>query len=161
MEYTFKQILPKIAAYCSYQDRCQQEIINRLKKWEYPEEDTPEVLAWLKDNKFWDEERYAASFVRGKFRANKWGKRKIMMALYQKGVASALGKEALKEINDEEYYEVALKIAIQKVERLVDKEEENHIIKGKALQFLAGKGFETEICYNAVDDAIYRVKNEE
>ncbi|NME68526.1 regulatory protein RecX [Flammeovirga aprica] len=161
MDYTYQQILPKIAAYCSYQDRCQQEIVNRLIKWEYDEEDIPEVLAWLKENKFWDEERYAASFVRGKFRSNKWGRRKIQMALHQKGVSPSLGKEALKEINEEEYYEVALKIALRKVEKLMDKGEQNHLVKGKALQHLAGKGFETEVCYNAVEDALFEVKNKE
>lgn len=159
MEYTYQQILPKIAAYCSYQDRCQLEIINRLKKWEYSEEDIPEVLAWLKDNKFWDEERYASSFVRGKFRSNKWGRRKIKMALQQKGVSSSIVNKALKEINPEEYQEIAFKIALKKVEKLFEKENDEYIVKGKTLQHLAGKGFETEVCYNAVEDAIYQIKN--
>ncbi|WP_281613738.1 regulatory protein RecX [Flammeovirga sp. SubArs3] len=159
MEFTFKQILPKIAAYCSYQDRCKQEITNRLLKWEYPEEDIEEVLAWLKDNKFWDESRYAASFVRGKFRGNKWGKRKISMALYQKGVEQSIGKEALNtEIKDEEYYEMALEIARKKVNQLIGKSDEKHIIKGKALQYLAGKGFESEVCFNAVEDVLYELE---
>ncbi|AZQ61355.1 RecX family transcriptional regulator [Flammeovirga pectinis] len=160
MEYTFKQVLPKIAAYCSYQDRCRQEIQNRLQKWEYSYEDWPEVFAWLKDNKFWDEERYAASFVRGKFRGNKWGKRKIMMALYQKGVPQEIGNKALSEIKEEEYQEVALKLASKKIEHLREKGEEAHIVKGKTLQYLAGKGFESQTCYNAVDDAIYRLDND-
>ncbi|OHX66222.1 regulatory protein RecX [Flammeovirga pacifica] len=158
MDRIVKQLLPKISGYCSYQDRCRQDIIKRLEKWECPEEHWETILEWLRDNKFWNEERFAASFVRGKFRGNKWGKRKISMALYQKGIDQEMGKKAMEtEIPEQEYYDMALKLALKKLEQLLSKEDQKHILKGKTLQYLAGKGFEPEICYNAAEDAIYEL----
>ena len=52
---------------------------------------------------FLNEERFARSYVRGKFRMNKWGKFKIRMHLQQKRVSEYCINKGMEEIEDEEY----------------------------------------------------------
>ena len=76
-----KSGLQKLASYCRYQERCQQEVYNKLRKMGFDEEDTHEIIHYLIMDNFLNEERYAKAFCRGKFSQNKWGRTKITQHL--------------------------------------------------------------------------------
>ncbi|MBK8405731.1 MAG: RecX family transcriptional regulator [Saprospiraceae bacterium] len=52
---------------------------------------------------FINEERYARSIVRGKFKINSWGKVKIRQSLKQNGITDKLISMAFAEINEADY----------------------------------------------------------
>lgn len=71
------QVLDKIAKYCVYQERCTKDVTDKLKTFDIPETDKKEILDYLIDNRFVDDERFARNFVRGKINQSGWGVNKI------------------------------------------------------------------------------------
>ena len=76
----------RIQNYCALGDRCEADVRGKLLEWGLLERTQEILLAELINNKFIDEERYARSFCRGKFRIKKWGKRKIEFELKKKRI---------------------------------------------------------------------------
>lgn len=111
MEQTLKDraageaaLFQKLARYCAYQERCRQEV--RLKLSGLGVRGSAETARWierLEDEGFLNENRFARAYVRGKFRQNRWGRRKIIMGLRAKGIAEAEVAEALNEIDAADY----------------------------------------------------------
>jgi hypothetical protein len=71
--YTPAEALPKIAAFCAYQERTQKEVAEKLKSYGLDEDEAGEIIIRLGREKLLDEERYAQSYARGKHRTNGWG----------------------------------------------------------------------------------------
>ena len=94
------------------------------------------VLSELISEGYLNEERYARSFARGKFRIKKWGKRKIVHALKSKGISETCIRYGLQEISNSDY-ETLIKSEIQKFSKKY---------KGEALmRHLISHGFEPEL----------------
>ena len=70
MQYTLKEAINKLENYCSYQDRCHYEVEQKLWDTETPQHLHDEVLMHLINKDYLNEERFAQSFVRGKFLLN-------------------------------------------------------------------------------------------
>jgi SOS response regulatory protein OraA/RecX len=137
-------ILTKLYKYCAYQDRCRSEIEDKLRDFEVDPLEWENILAHLEDERFWNEERYARSYVRGKFRIKRWGKIKIQQALKRKRVPVPLIQLALAEEIDTEAYENALDhIAERKLKDL--QREEPLKKKQKLIRFLQQRGFEWDV----------------
>jgi regulatory protein len=68
------------------------------------------VIATLISEGYLNEERFARSFTRGKFRINHWGKAKIEAELRGRGVSKQNIQKSFEEISDEEYEETLRKI---------------------------------------------------
>ena len=69
----------RAAALCSRAEKCSSDIMTKLSQWGVGEENASVVLKQLIEEKYVDDERYARSFVRDKFRFNKGGKIKILL----------------------------------------------------------------------------------
>ena len=108
--YTVQEIQQKIAQYCVYQDRCHKEVEEKIKSFDLiPEAREMILLNLMKDN-FLNEERFAKSFARGKFRIKHWGKNRIVNELKIRDISPYNIKTALKEIDDKEYINTIYKI---------------------------------------------------
>lgn len=147
-----RQSLVAMASYCAYQERCFSEVEKKMETFELSEEENQEIIDWLVADKFLDEERYAASFVRGKFNHKKWGKNKIKTALRQKGIPNSLITNSLKEIAAEDYYETILSLLKKKNQLL--SETDSHKRKHKLYNYALSKGYESEVVFNALDDVL-------
>lgn len=138
------EILNRLYKYCAYQDRCRSEIETKMREYELPADYWENVLIHLQEERFWDEERFARSYVRGKFRIKRWGKQKIKNGLYQKKVDKQLIELALREEIDPEAYEATLdKIATRKERELTKGSEKER--QQKLIRFLQQRGFEWEL----------------
>ncbi len=87
----------KIAHYCAYQERCQQEVRSKLYQYGLYKNQVEETLAWLITEGYLNEERFAKTFAGGKFRVKKWGKLKIEQALKQKQLSSYCIRKGMAE----------------------------------------------------------------
>ena len=74
-------ILAKVQSYCSYQERCQQEVRDKLYQWKLSDEKAELIIKQLIEDDFINDERFAINFARGKFRIKKWGRIKIKSEL--------------------------------------------------------------------------------
>lgn len=89
--------------FCSYQERCHKEVLDKMFSLKIDAEWRDEILLDLMRDDFINEERYARSIVRGKFKINSWGKVKIRQSLKQNGITDKLISMAFDEIDDADY----------------------------------------------------------
>jgi regulatory protein len=93
----------KLKKYCAYQERSQFEVRQKLFKEGLRGNDAELLVVELITEGFLNEERFARTFARGKFRIKQWGRLKIQSALKSKGVSPVCIRIGLSEINETEY----------------------------------------------------------
>jgi regulatory protein len=133
-----------IARYCAYQDRCQQEVKDKLYENGASRDEVDELLVWLIQEGFLDEERYARSFARGKFRMKDWGRRKIVYELKQNRISDYCIRKGLQEI-DEDAYRATLERLVEKKLPEIKRDPNHWARKAKLQRYLTGKGYESEL----------------
>ncbi|WP_377487442.1 regulatory protein RecX [Pontibacter toksunensis] len=152
--YTPKEALIKAAAYCAYQERTQQEVRTKLYSYGLEPDDVEDLIIRLSQEKLIDEERYAQSYVRGKYGLKKWGRRKIAQGLKSKGISDYCIKQGMKEIDPEVYEENLLGLLEKK--NATEKEKNPFARRQKLSCFLMSKGYENDL----VQDALKRLELE-
>lgn len=146
--YSFLEVKHKIEQWCAYRDRCHQEVYNKLRKYGLDDEDTNALISHLIEYDFLDEQRYADSFVSGKYRMKKWGKRKISMHLKQKDIPQKIIESALSTIDEDEYQENLNSLALKKWK---EKKGSSFEKKVKVQRFLVGKGYDFELIHSVLE----------
>lgn len=150
--YTEKEALLKIAAYCTYQERTQQEVRNKLYEYGLKKDSIEEIIVKLLSENFINEERFAKTYAGGKFRIKKWGRKKISEALKQKDISEYCIKKALQEIDSHEYVKILTELLKKQNKKLTDKNI--FVRKRKLAQYLMGKGYESELVWDVLNEAI-------
>ncbi len=145
---TKEQGLEKIKPYCAYQERCHKEVKEKLYGYGLRKTEVEEILSYLIEENYLNEERFAVQFAGGKFRIKQWGKKKIQYELQQKGISSFLIKLALKQIGDEAYLSTLNKLALNKWTSL--KKEQYLVRQAKTYAFLLQKGYESALISKAI-----------
>lgn len=140
----------KLATFCAYQERCCWETRRKLFEKGIDETHSEELIDYLIQEKFIDEERFAKSFARGKFRLKKWGRNRIKMELKMRQIQEKDIREGLKEIDPHEYYDTLLSQVEKHWERI--REPDSYKKKFKVIQYLMSKGFETDLVKDAIED---------
>lgn len=149
---TSDEILRKAESYCAYQDRCHQEVIQKLKTMTDSMTVIDVVLVNLIENNFLNEERFARSFARGKHRIKHWGRIRIVRELKAREISKYNIDQALKEIDSEDYI-TSFELLSTKVwdgisERNLQKK------KKKFCDYLFRKGFESSLVYDKLNELI-------
>ena len=146
--YDLTIALDRIKRYCALQDRCQWDVLQKLTEWGLQQATKDHILEILITDKFVDEERFATSFCRGKFKIKNWGKRKITTALKRKNISTICINIGLQEIDDNEYNQVLEKLFYQKKDSLKDKNLFTR--KTKIASFLIQRGFESNLVWDKI-----------
>ena len=144
------QVLDKMAKYCAYQERCVEDVRDKLKTFDLPQEEKDKILDYLLDNRFVNDERFAKSFVRGKVNQSGWGMNKIRFHLVQKGITKELIDEALGQ-TDEEVYRQRL-IDILKTNAKTVKAANDFEKKRKLAAYAMQKGFEGSLIWEVLKE---------
>ncbi len=140
--------LAKLQRYCAYQDRCHQEVRNKLLDLGIYGEDLEQIIVQLIEEKFLDEERFARSYVRGKFRINKWGKIRIKQELKRRNISDYCIRKGMEEISEEAYLEQAQAV-IENKARLT-KETDAFKKRKKLASYAIRRGYESEMVWSIV-----------
>lgn len=141
--HTDTDLLQKAAAYCAYRERTIAEVTDKLRTLGATDLQKEKIIARLIAEKYIDESRFAASFVRGKFNVNKWGRLKIKSELNLKGIDRKQVEIALQEINEQDYLSTLKKLIEKKTKEL--KGEAPAKAKAKLMRFAYSKGYEPAI----------------
>lgn len=128
------------------------EVSMKLKSWGLIQEVIDLLIVELIQFNFLNEERYARSFARGKFRIKKWGKLKIRMALKKREVNFKCIDFAMLEI-DEKTYLNTLRELLQKKNDIL-KETNLYKRKMKLINYLVNRGYE----YDLISDCLVELK---
>ena len=137
------EILQKLARYCAYQERCVQELEQKMKTFEVSPTEYAEYLNWLRENNYLNEARFVEIFVRSKFNQKSWGRTKINYELRKRGISASLLASAWDGIDDADYIEKA---------RILLKKKRDEIKSGtspqryqKCYNFGLSKGYESAL----------------
>ncbi|WP_051191665.1 regulatory protein RecX [Flavobacterium gelidilacus] len=146
--FSIVEVRNKLEYYCAYQDRCHQEVYQKMFSFSINTYEKEELMVYLIENNFLNEERFAQSFTRGKHNYKKWGKVRIVNELKARNISSTIIKIALKEINDSLYLETFEELANKHWESIT---ESNFMKKRKKFcDYFLRKGWENELIYEKV-----------
>lgn len=150
MELSRDAILKKVLRYCSYQDRCTQEVRKKLATFDMPDSEKEKIMKLLVEDGFIDDERYASTFVRSKIHLKKWGVNKIRMALKLKGISDEIINNSLSEIDPEIYREELVKVL--KAKKI--NESDPYKRKAKLAQYAMQKGYEPSLVWEVIKSIV-------
>ena len=148
--YTVDEALKKLEFYCSYQERCHKEVENKLFKMNMIPEAKEKIILHLIEHNFLNEERYAKSFARGKFRIKKWGKQRIIRELKLNGISKYNVESALKEISQNDYLVTFNELTEHKFNSLTETNINKK--KRKLMDYLFYRGWESQLIYDKVNE---------
>jgi regulatory protein len=150
MTHTVQVITKKLEFYCAYQERCHNEVTEKLRSLQMTSHEIDTIIVYLIENDFLNEERFACSFARGKHRIKFWGKIRIVNELKFRHISKYNIDKALKEITPEEYNTTFHKLAENHWENM----RESNVLKKrkKFCDFMLRKGFESGLVYDKMKE---------
>ena len=146
---TEEQVLNKLTTLCARGEHCQQEMLDKMRKWEIEEDVQARVMEYLLKEKFIDEERYTRLFVEEKIKFNKWGRKKLEQALYMKRIPRSIYAPILDEVDEDNYEEVLRPLLEAKRKSVTGKSE--YEIRGKLIRFALSRGFDMDTILSVLD----------
>jgi regulatory protein len=150
-KYDIQEAKKAIQRYCTYQERSQAEVQEKLQGMGLIPLVVDMLMVELIENDYVNELRFAEQFAIGKFRQKGWGKIKIREKLRQRKVSDQCIILALDSIDEEEYHAQIERLAEWKIMTLSDKEKNAFTKKQKTIGFLFSRGFEYDMVRDVVE----------
>lgn len=148
--YTVEEAHQKLMHFCAYRDRSQKEVEDKLDNMRMIPEAKEKIIISLMQEGFLNEERFARSFARGKFRIKKWGRIRITQELKKREISTPIIKLGLSEINETDYRKSLYELAEKKSEQI--KESNTFKRKKKLADHLLRKGYESQLVFDCVNE---------
>jgi len=145
---TEEEMLKAMARYCSQAERCIYDVQKKIRAAELPAGAAKRITDRLLQENFLDEARYCRSFVRDKFRFNRWGRIKICYELRMKGIKPEAYREAVEAIDEEEYENALADLLREKKRSVKGRSPQDAYMK--LLRFASSRGFETPLIVAAL-----------
>jgi regulatory protein len=145
---SIEEVVQKLEYYCSYQERCHNEVRSKLHEFSISENEKEKIIVHLINENFLNEERFAAVFSISKFHQKKWGKIRIKNELKARKISDYLITKSLKEIPETEYEATFQTLAEKNWDAITEK---NALKKRKkCCDYLLRKGWESDLVYEKV-----------
>ena len=148
-EITEQEAYLRLATLCAQAEHCQQEMREKMKRWEMTGDAQQRVIDRLTKECYIDDERYARAYVKDKILYNKWGRRKIQQGLWQKRIDDDIQQRVLDDIDDEAYLTVLRPLLKQK--RKSTKAQSDYELNQKLVRFALSRGFTFDIIRQCLD----------
>ena len=139
----------RLTILCAQAEHCEQEMRDKMKRWELDGTVQDRIVARLVKERYIDDERYARAFVKDKIRYNKWGRRKVQQALWQKHIDADIQQQILDEIDESEYLAVLRPLLQQKRKSI--KAQSDYEMNQKLVRFALSRGFTFDIIRQCLD----------
>ena len=150
--YTVQEATKKLEHYCAYQERCHQEVRQKLVTMRMIPEAIDVIIVHLLKHNFLNEERFAKAYVRGKFRIKAWGRRRLTYELKRKDISKVNINQALAEIVNEEYVDFFHALAEKRAYSI--KETNKFKKRKKFVDYFLYRGWESYLVYEKANELI-------
>lgn len=150
--YTVDEALAKMERYCAYQERCHQEVENKLREIRLIPEAVEKIMLHLLEHDFINETRFAKAYARGKFSIKKWGRNRIVNELKKRKVSAYNINLALLEIQDDDYQKTFDALAEKRLNQI--KETNKYKKRKKLADYLLYRGWESDLVYEKVTSLV-------
>ena len=148
-DMTEQEAYLQLAALCAQAEHCQQEMRDKMRRWELDETAQNRIIDRLIKERYVDDERYARAFVKDKIRYNKWGRRKVQQALWQKRIDADIQQRVLDEIDEKEYLDVLRPLLKQKRKSI--RAANDYELNQKLARFALSRGFTFDLIRQCMD----------
>ena len=145
-DLTSDEALSKLEQFCLFRERCSSEVWEKIRELRLSKDLGDELFEVLKNDRFFDDQRFAEIFARGKFRSNQWGKIRIKMELNMRKISPAIVAHALDSIDPEAYEETLRTLVHKKMQQWQDDPQ----ARQKAAASVIRAGFESDLVFAAV-----------
>ena len=139
---TEQQALLKLTTLCTQAEHCSQEMLDKMKKWELPEDAIARNMEFLTQKKFIDDERFTRFFINDKIKYNKWGRR-------MKHIPKEISDPIFEEIEDDMYLETLLPLLKNKYKNIKAKNDYERSMK--LIRFALGRGYGMDVIHKCID----------
>lgn len=150
---TEQDALLRLTSLCSTAEHCSHEMLEKMRRWEMPEDAQARIMEYLVREKYIDDERYARFFAKDKIRYNKWGRRKVEQAMWQKHIDTDIQRRVLDDVDEEEY--LAILRPLLKSKRKAVKASSDYEMNMKLIRFAMGRGFTMDVIRQCLDNDDY------
>jgi regulatory protein len=150
--YTVEEAKRSIEHYCAYQERCHQEVINKLYTMRMIPEAIDVIIVHLLKHDFLNESRFAQSYARGKFNIKKWGKQRLKLELKKRDISKYNIDLAMKEISDVDYFQTFEALAEKRLNAITESDKWKK--RKKLADYLLYRGWESHLVYDKVAELI-------
>lgn len=147
-----KQAKVKLYRYCVYQERCHQEVKQKLSELGLWGDEAEEIVTHLVQEGFLNEERFAKAYASGKFRLKHWGRLKIVRELEQRGLSIHCINAGLNEISESDYRQTILMLLAKKAS--VADASNLYTLRDKIAKSVIQKGFEPELVWTLLKETM-------
>ncbi len=141
--------------YLTIRNRSEKEIRDYLTKKRAAEEIIDNIVTFLKEKKFLNDETFARAWILNRARVKPKGKMLLQIELKQKGINDELIKKVLSEVREEipDELEQAKSLIARRIEKVRDLPRQE--IYQKVGGFLARRGFSWDITKKAIDSFLH------
>lgn len=139
----------RLTSLCARSEQSSGQMLDKMRQWGIEEEAQARIMARLTEGKFVDDERFCRLFVDDKIRFSKWGRRKIEVALMQKGIDRAIFSAVLNAVDDDEYISVLRPMLRQKSRTIKAKSDYEH--RQKLMKYAVSRGYTFDIIKRCMD----------
>ena len=148
-EKTEQDAFLTLAALCAQAEHCQWEMQEKMRRWQLPADAQARIMERLTKERYVDDERFARAFVRDKVHYNRWGRRKVQQALWQKHIDEDIQQRVLDEVDDAAYLSVLRPLLQQR--RKTVKASSEYELNQKLARFALSRGFTFDIIRQCLD----------
>ncbi len=157
-EMTEQEAYLQLAALCAQAEHCQFEMCEKMRRWGIEEAAQERVISRLVNERYVDDERFARAFINDKIRYNKWGRRKVQQALWQKHISDDIQSRLLDEVDDKVYVDILRPLLKQK--RKTMKAQSDYELNQKLVRFAMSRGFGFDIIKQCLDVSEIEIEDE-
>ena len=144
-----KILIEKIQSYCLYQERCIKEVKNKLFSLKVRSKSSNDIIEYLIDNDYLNEERYTNMFIQGKLRIKKWGRIKLKYELRLKGIDIKIINKHINQISEEDYIKYFNEFSTNKIKFLKGSTDQK---KRSFINYFTYRGWENDLIYQKLKD---------
>lgn len=153
----YNQALERVAQWCAQSEHCASEVEKRLSNYGLEEHDRAKAIAWLVDNRFINDERFATYFVRDKHRFSGWGPQKIRYQLQLKHIRPEIISKAMLELEELPTEDTLRHILESKLR--TSHQPDPWKLKASLVRFAVSRGYSYDDILDIVDDLIANREN--
>lgn len=146
---TAEQALRSLMNLCARSEKCSGDALRLMRGWGVSDADAQKVLQRLVSERFIDDSRYAAAFVREKINLSGWGVYKITTALRRKGIEGATIAAVMSENGDVDMSERLMQLLERKVR--TTKAKDSTDLRAKLFRYAAGQGYDFAMIKGCVE----------
>lgn len=122
-----------------------KQVQDKLTTKGYESDVIEQVMEFISQYRLMDDQDYAKRYAHDASKFKKHGTRKIKQTLKEKGIADEDVQLALSRINEQDEIDNAKKLLSNKINTYRKKAKNKYELKGKCYQFLASRGYTSDI----------------